>query len=60
MTTSLDPPGSMGEVQWGGVAGTHWWIGPNRSIAGVIMAQRQRAFWNPFFFDLKKHAYAAA
>lgn len=55
----LDPPRSVGEFQWGGVAGTHWFINPRENIAGVVMAQRYMAFWNPFFFDFKRQAYAA-
>ena len=54
-----DPPNSMGEFQWGGLAGTHWWICPEASTAGVLMAQREFAFWNPFFFEFKRLAYAA-
>ena len=26
--SSLEPKGSLGEFQWGGIAGTHWWISP--------------------------------
>ena len=55
----LDPPASAGEFQWGGVAGTHWFINPRNNLAGVVMAQRYMAFWNPFFFDFKRQAYAA-
>jgi len=55
----LDPARSAGEFQWGGVAGTHWFINPRENIAGVVMAQRYMAFWNPFFFDFKRQAYAA-
>lgn len=55
----LDPPKSQGEFQWGGVAGTHWFINPRENIAGLVMAQRYMAFWNPFFFDFKRQAYAA-
>ena len=58
--TPLDPPNSTGEFQWGGVAGTHWWICPQANTAGVLMAQRQMSFWNPFFFEFKRLAYAAA
>ena len=55
----IDPPNSIGEFQWGGVAGTHWWICPQANTAGVLMAQRQMGFWNPFFFEFKRLAYAA-
>ena len=56
----LDPPNSTGEFQWGGVAGTHWWICPQTNMAGVLMAQRQMGYWNPFFFEFKRLAYEAA
>jgi CubicO group peptidase (beta-lactamase class C family) len=56
----FDPPNSTGEFQWGGLAGTHWWICPGADAAGVLMTQRDMGFWNPFFFEFKKLAYAAA
>ncbi len=55
----IDPPNSTGEFQWGGVAGTHWWICPQANTAGVLMAQREMSFWNPFFFEFKRLAYEA-
>lgn len=55
----FDPPNSTGEFQWGGVAGTHWWICPQANTAGILMAQREMAFWNPFFFEFKRLAYEA-
>jgi len=55
--TAIDPPNSSGELQWGGVAGTHWWICPRANFAGVLMTQHYMAFWNPFFFEFKKPAY---
>lgn len=57
--SSIDPPASTGELQWGGIAGTHWWISPRNNLAGLVMAQRQMAFWHPFSFDLKRRVYAA-
>ena len=57
--TPLDPPNSIGEFQWGGLAGTHWWISPQANTAGVLMAQRYMGFWNPFFFEFKRLAYEA-
>lgn len=57
--TPFDPPNSTGEFQWGGVAGTHWWICPQANTAGVLMAQRYMGFWNPFFFEFKRLAYQA-
>jgi CubicO group peptidase (beta-lactamase class C family) len=55
--TPFDPPNSTGEFQWGGVAGTHWWVCPEANTAGVLMAQRAMGFWNPFFFEFKRLAY---
>lgn len=56
----FDPPNSTGEFQWGGLAGTHWWICPGADTAGVLMTQRYMGFWNPFFFEFKRLAYQAA
>jgi CubicO group peptidase (beta-lactamase class C family) len=58
--TQIDPPNSKGEFQWGGLAGTHWWISPKANTAGVLMAQREKAFWHPFFGEFKRLAYEAA
>ena len=55
----IDHPDSQGEIYWGGVAGTQWWISPKRNVAGVIMAQRQMAFIHPFSFEFKRLAYEA-
>jgi CubicO group peptidase (beta-lactamase class C family) len=54
-----DPPQSTGELQWGGIAGTHWWISPKTGLAGLLMTQRQMAFWHPFAFEFKRLAYRA-
>ena len=55
----IDSPNSTGEFQWGGLAGTHWWICPQANTAGVLMAQREMGFWNPYFFEFKRLAYEA-
>jgi CubicO group peptidase (beta-lactamase class C family) len=55
----IDHPDSEGEIYWGGVAGTQWWISPKRNMAGVMMAQRQMAFIHPFSFEFKRLAYEA-
>lgn len=57
--SQFDPPGSTGEFQWGGIAGTHWWISPRANLAGVLMTQRQMSFWHPFSFEFKQLAYQA-
>ncbi len=58
--SSIDPADSTGEFQWGGIAGTHWWISPQTGLAGVVMTQRLMSFWHPFSFDLKRRVYEAA
>lgn len=50
---------AVGEMQWGGIAGTHWWVNPRANLAGVLMTQRQMSFWHPFSFDFKRYAYQA-
>ena len=55
----IDHPDSQGEIYWGGVAATQWWISPKRNMAGVMMAQRQMAFIHPFSFEFKRLAYEA-
>ncbi|MBC7955392.1 MAG: beta-lactamase family protein [Cytophagales bacterium] len=55
----FDPPGSVGEFEWGGIGGTHWWISPRHNIAGIAMTQRQFGFWHPFSFEFKRLAYQA-
>ena len=57
--SSIDPRASTGEFQWGGIAGTHWWISPQANLAGLLMTQRQMAFWHPFSFEFKKLVYQA-
>lgn len=56
--TPLDPPGALGEVQWGGIAGTHWWISPSTRSAVVIMTQRHMSFWHLFAFYVRRDIYA--
>lgn len=58
--SALEPAASAGEVQWGGIAGTHWWIAPQAGLAAVLMTQRQMAFWHPYAFDFKREVYRAA
>ncbi len=55
----FDPPGSTGEFQWGGLAGTHWFIHPQSGLAGVTMTQRHMGFWHPHFFAWKHAIYQA-
>lgn len=55
----FDHADAAGELYWGGVAGTQWWISPQRNMAGVMMAQRQMSFVHPFSFEFKRLAYDA-
>ena len=48
-----------GEFYWGGLAGTQWWISPKANVAGLLMTQRQMAFFHPFAFEFKRLAYEA-
>lgn len=54
-----DPQHAHDEFEWGGMAGTHWWISPRHNLAGLLMTQRQMAFWHPYSFEFKKLAYQA-
>jgi CubicO group peptidase (beta-lactamase class C family) len=55
----LEPKESTGEFQWGGIAGTQWWISPKTNLAGLLMTQRQMAFMHPFQFEFKQLVYQA-
>ena len=55
----FDHPDAAGELYWGGVAGTQWWISPKHNMAGVMMAQRHMSFVHPFSFEFKRLAYEA-
>ena len=52
-----DPAEAVGEVSWGGLAGTTWWFNPRLRIGGVLMAQRYYGFGNPYTFIFRKLAY---
>jgi CubicO group peptidase (beta-lactamase class C family) len=51
---------AVGEMQWGGLAATHWFVSPATGLAGVVMAQRFMGFWHPFWFEYKARVYQAA
>ena len=55
----LHHPDARGEFYWGGLAGTQWWISPKANLAGLLMTQRQMAFFHPFAFEFKRLAYEA-
>jgi len=56
----LQPEAAVGELQWGGLAATHWWVSPATGLAGVVMTQRLFGFWHPFWFDYKRRVYDAS
>jgi CubicO group peptidase (beta-lactamase class C family) len=58
-TTPWEPADVVGEVGWGGLAGTIWWINPRIGIAAVLMTQRYFGFGNPYSFVFKAQAYKA-
>jgi CubicO group peptidase (beta-lactamase class C family) len=58
--SALAPAAAVGELQWGGLAGTHWFISPATGLAGVVMTQRFMGFWHPFWFAFKAKVYGAA
>lgn len=55
----LDPKTSTGELAWGGIAGTKWWICPSMKLAGLLMTQRFMASWHPFVFEFRRLVYEA-
>jgi CubicO group peptidase (beta-lactamase class C family) len=57
--SALAGEAAVGELQWGGLAGTHWFISPATGLAGVVMTQRFMGFWHPFWFDFKQRVYDA-
>lgn len=54
-----DPEEIVGEVSWGGLAGTMWWFNPRLNIAGVLMTQRYFAPGHVYALVYKKEAYRA-
>ncbi|MBU2677857.1 MAG: beta-lactamase family protein, partial [Gammaproteobacteria bacterium] len=49
---------SKGELSWGGIAGTQFWIDPEEEIIGIAMVQLFRSPW-PLRFDFKVATYQA-
>lgn len=58
-TIPVEPPEVVGEISWGGMAGTIWWINPRIGIAAVLMTQRYLGFGNPYALKFKWQAYEA-
>ncbi len=57
--SAISPAAAVGELQWGGLAGTHWFVSPATGLAGVVMTQRFMGFWHPFWFEYKARVYGA-
>jgi CubicO group peptidase (beta-lactamase class C family) len=57
--SALDDEDERGQLFWGGVAGTQWWVSPKMNMAAILMAQRQMAFAHPFAFEFKRLANEA-
>jgi CubicO group peptidase (beta-lactamase class C family) len=55
----FEHPESAGEIYWGGMAGTLWWLAPRHGFAGVLMTQRYLGHSDPFVADLKREVYRA-
>ena len=49
---------SRGELSWGGIAGTQFWIDPEEELIGIAMVQLYRSPW-PLRFDFKVATYQA-
>ena len=49
---------SRGELSWGGLAGTQFWIDPEEGLVGIAMVQLHRSPW-PLRFDFKVLTYQA-
>ncbi len=57
--STLEPCTPLGELQWGGLAGTHWALSPATGHVLVLMTQRYMGFWNPYWFQWKAAVYQA-
>lgn len=54
-----EPAETVGEVGWGGLAGTVWWLNPRLGIGAVLMTQRYFGFGGPYAAEFKRLAYRA-
>jgi CubicO group peptidase (beta-lactamase class C family) len=57
--TRLDHPQAAGELYWGGMAGTMWWVSAAHNFAAVVMTQRWLGFGHPYGLELKREVYNA-
>lgn len=51
-----EPQSTVGEAFWGGLAGSHLWLGQDGLIV-IGMTQLMPGFWHPFSHDLHRAAY---
>lgn len=49
-----DPTSRAGELQWGGLAGTQWFISPREQMGAVLMTQRYMGVGLPFWPEFKQ------
>lgn len=55
----FEPGEVTGEMAWGGLAGTLWWINPRLNMAGVLMTQRFYGQGGLHTISFKQEAYKA-
>jgi CubicO group peptidase (beta-lactamase class C family) len=51
--SDTDPSSAPGDLQWGGLAGTKWWIWPERKVCVALMTQRYMGSDLPFWPEFK-------
>jgi CubicO group peptidase (beta-lactamase class C family) len=56
---TLDDEDERGQLFWGGVAGTQWWISPKMNMSVIMMTQRRMAFAHPFSLEFRRLANEA-
>jgi CubicO group peptidase (beta-lactamase class C family) len=54
-----DPTSRPGDMQWGGLAGTHWFYSPRERLGAVLMTQRYMGFGLPFWPQFKQAVRAS-
>jgi len=53
-TSAANAASVQGELQWGGLAGTQWFISPQENLAAVLMTQRYMGFGLPYWDEFKQ------
>lgn len=57
--SATDPGSPVGDLSWGGMAGTQWCVWPRENLAAVLMTQRHMGHVLPFWTEFKQHLRAA-